>query len=151
MTRMAECSCGAFKVKAEGEPVVVGACNCTQCQRRTGSVFGVGAYFPADKVQTVSGSSKTFVRPGDLGTKYSLYFCPTCGSTVYWEGTLLPSLRGVAVGCFSDPSFPPPQQAFFTENRHSWVTFPPRAMLHETEPSLEDVHALVAQLLAAQG
>jgi len=34
MTRMAECSSGAFKVKAEGEPVVAGACNCTQCQSK---------------------------------------------------------------------------------------------------------------------
>jgi len=103
MTRMAECACGAFKVKVEGEPISVGVCNCTQCQKRTGSAFGVSAYFPKESVQTVSGSFNTFVRSGDLGTKWSIYFCPACGSTVFWDGTLFPDLRGVAAGCFADP------------------------------------------------
>jgi len=84
-------------------------CSCRRLQlhavpkQRTGSVFGVSAYFPANKVQTVSSSFRTFVRSGDLGTKYSLHFCPTCGSTVYWEGTLLPGLRGVGWAVFPIP------------------------------------------------
>jgi hypothetical protein len=146
MTRTAECACGAFKVKVEGEPLAVGACSCTQCQKRTGSVVGVGAYFPEASVQTVSGSFNTFVRPGDAGTKWSIYFCPTCGSSVFWEGPFFPDIRGVAVGCFADPSFPPPQVAVFTQNQHSWVTFPTGAMLHATQPTQTEAIALMAGL-----
>jgi hypothetical protein len=147
MTRMAECACGAFKVKVEGEPLVVGACSCTHCQKRTGSVFAVTALFPKDSVQTVSGPFSTFVRSGDLGTRWSIYFCPTCGSSIFWEGTFLPAgLRGVAVGCFADPSFPPPQTVLFNKNRHSWVSFPAGAILHETEPTQAEALALLAQL-----
>lgn len=149
MTRTAECACGAFKVKVEGEPVAVGACSCMQCQKRTGSVFGVTALFPKDNVQSVSGSFSTFVRPGDLGTKWSIYFCPTCGSSVFWEGEYIPGLRGVAVGCFADPSFPPPQVVIFNENRHSWVTFPTGVILHETELTQTEVSALMARLKSA--
>jgi len=146
MTRTAECACGAFKVRVEGEPVAVGACSCTQCQKRTGSVFGVAALFPKDSVQRVAGSFNTFVRSGDLGTKWSNYFCPTCGSTIFWEGTFIPDLRGVAVGCFADPWFPPPQTVLFNENRHSWVKFPTGAMSHETEPTQTELITLLAQL-----
>lgn len=46
MTRMAECACGAFKVKVEGEPMMVSVCSCIKFQKRTGSVVGLGAYFP---------------------------------------------------------------------------------------------------------
>jgi hypothetical protein len=44
MTRTAHCSCGALRVEVAGEPDAVVACHCGQCQRRTGSVFGVGAF-----------------------------------------------------------------------------------------------------------
>jgi len=145
MTRTAECACGKFKVAVEGEPLAVGICSCTQCQKRTGSVFGVTALFPKDSVQRVAGSFSTFERPGDSGGNWSIYFCPTCGSSIFWE-VPIPSLRGVAVGCFADPSFPPPQMAIFNENRHSWVTFPTGAMLHDTQPTQAEVIALLAHL-----
>lgn len=146
MRRMAECACGSFKVRVEGEPLIVGACSCTECQKRTGSVFGVTALFPKDSVQTVSGSFRIFARSGDLGTKWSIYFCPTCGSSIFWEGSFLPpDTRGVAVGCFTDPSFPPPQVALFNENRHSWVTFPTGTRLHETQPTQAEMSTLLAQ------
>src|SRR4249920_1131001 len=48
----------------QGDPAVVSMCHCEQCQRRTGSPFGVGACFKQDRVQ-VSGpqlSSSATVR-----------------------------------------------------------------------------------------
>ena len=62
MVRTAECACGALKPSAEGEPAIVGAYCCLRCQRRTGSVFGVAAYFPKDKVEIISGQRKVFSR-----------------------------------------------------------------------------------------
>jgi hypothetical protein len=150
MTRTAECACGAFKVKVEGEPLMVAACNCTQCQKRTGNVFAVGAYFPKDSVEVVSGAFQTFNRSGDQGTTWSIHFCPTCGSSIFWEGPFFPGVRGVAVGCFADPNFPAPQFAAFTETQHSWVSFPPGATLLQTGITREEAAALVDQLRNAQ-
>jgi len=36
------------------------------------------------------------------------HFCPTCGSTVYWELSIAPNFVGAAVGGFTGPTFPPP-------------------------------------------
>jgi hypothetical protein len=144
---MAECACGVFKVKAEGEPLMVAACSCTQCQKRTGNVFGVSAYFRKDSVQVVSGAFQTFKRSGDSGTTWSIHFCPTCGSSVFWEGPFFPGLRAVAVGCFADPVFPAPQFAAFTEKQHSWVSFPAGATLLTTGVTQDEAADLVAQLL----
>jgi hypothetical protein len=150
MTRIAECACGAFKVKAEGEPLMVAACNCTQCQKRTGSVFGVGAYFPEDSVQVVSGAFQTFKRSGDQGTTWSIHFCPICGSSVFWEGPFFLGVRAVAVGCLADPGFAAPQFAVFTENQRSWVSFPAGATLLQTAVSQEEAAALLDQLRSAK-
>jgi hypothetical protein len=96
------------------------ACHCIDCQRRTGAPFGVGAFYPADVV-TVSGSPKQFTRASASGGRVHTYFCPNCGSTVYWKADNLPALIGVAVGALADPKYPAPVRSVFEQSRHSWV------------------------------
>jgi hypothetical protein len=132
MARIAECACGSLKVKVDAEPIIVAACSCTDCQKRTGSVFGVSAYFPKESVQIVSGISKIIVSTRDSGQKGERHFCPECGSSIFWDGEFFPDFRGVAVGCFADPSFPPPQLAVYNRSRHPWVSFPLGIKSYET-------------------
>jgi hypothetical protein len=77
MTRIAHCCCGSLSVEATGEPTFVGACHCTECQRRTGSPFGVSTYFLKEQVRT-EGPSKVYVRGSDSGRKIEIHFCPDC-------------------------------------------------------------------------
>ena len=113
-TRIAQCACGNVSATAEGEPAIVSLCNCTQCQRRTGSPFGVGAYFPSDAVRH-AGNVKKFVRKVEnSGRVVTNYFCPDCGGTVYWTADVRPNQIGIAVGNFADPKFNPPARAVWT-------------------------------------
>jgi hypothetical protein len=123
VSRTAECACGALKATVAGEPTLVLACNCTQCQKRTGSIFGVSAYFSKQTVN-ISGKSKAFTSVSDRGTRSSDHFCPECGTTLFWDAGALPDMRGVAVGCFADPSFPPPQFVIWAQHKHHWARFP---------------------------
>ena len=105
MTRIALCCCGSLRAEAVGEPVLVAACHCMECQRRTGSPFGVSTYFPKHQVRT-AGTSKVYVRGSDSGRKIELHFCPDCGSTVFWYAEKFPDLIGIAFGAFADQSMP---------------------------------------------
>jgi hypothetical protein len=98
------------------------ACHCLDCQRRTGSIFGVGAYFRQEQVDP-KGSSKVFVRDGQDGRKLRIHFCPECGNSVYWEPEFLSGHIGVAVGAFADPNFPPPSTSAWEQSRHPWLDF----------------------------
>ena len=122
--RLAHCCCGALRAETIGEPLLVVACSCEQCQRRTGSVFGVSTYWMRTHVKT-SGPTMCFVREAQEGRKVRFYFCPNCGSTVYWE---LPDLRpdrlGVAGGAFFDTDLPPPTLSVWERSRHDWVSVP---------------------------
>ena len=129
MSKTAQCSCGRLSVTVEGEPAVVLACHCTECQRRTGSPFGVGAYYPKDKV-TITGAYKEFARPGGDGRMMHNRFCPECGSNLFWESELLPGAWGIAVGSFADPSFAPPARSVWEENKHAWVHLGPEIPGH---------------------
>lgn len=120
----ASCACGQFSVVVSGAPDIVSACNCLDCQRRTGSVFGVAAYYPREQLISVEGASKAFARGSDAGRNLTMHFCPECGTTVYWDLEMRPSHVGVAVGCFADPEFFAPARAVWTMRRHHWVSFP---------------------------
>jgi hypothetical protein len=63
-TREAACHCGQLRLEVEGDPFVVGICNCLACQRRTGSAFGMQAAFEPTQVQ-VRGTYKTYRRISD--------------------------------------------------------------------------------------
>jgi len=122
MNRIAHCCCGSLRAEVTGEPTLVAACHCTECQRRTGSPFGVNTYFPKDHVRTY-GPSKRYVRGSASGRKAEFYFCPDRGSTVFWYLGRFPDLIGIAFGGFADPSVSSPTLSVWETTRHPWVTF----------------------------
>jgi hypothetical protein len=107
-------------VHCAGEPKKVSLCHCLACQKRTGSSYGIAAFFERPDVR-VDGASKCYTRDSDRGFPVSFHFCPDCGSTVYWEPQRMPALIAVGVGCFADPAFPAPTQAVYEQHRHPWV------------------------------
>ena len=121
MAREAHCCCGQLRLACEGEPVRIAICHCTDCQRRTGSVFGTAARFQRAQVTRIEGRSRTFCRVADSGNLITFHFCPDCGTTVYWELARFPDLIAVAVGTFADPGFPVPRHSVYERRRHPWV------------------------------
>lgn len=119
----ATCCCGQLRALCAGEPVRISICHCLACQQRTGSVFGVQARFPSDQV-TVEGQATRYDRVGDSGGQAAMYFCPRCGSTVYWELEKLPGFTAVAVGAFADPAFGSPIISIYEARKHPWVSLP---------------------------
>ena len=123
MQRTAQCQCGSLRAVVTGQPQIVNLCHCRACQRRTGSVFSVGAYFNKAQVRC-AGSSKVHTRRSESGFEVRRHFCPECGSSVYWELERAPELCGIAVGCFADPDFSAPSFSMWEESRHPWMGLP---------------------------
>ena len=120
-SRDAACACGQLSVRCVGDPSFTSLCHCLQCQRRTGSAFGLAAFFERGVV-TVKGKAGDFTRLSESGFEVVFHFCQTCGSTVYWEPARKPGLIAVAVGCFGEPGFPMPSKSVFTEHQHPWLS-----------------------------
>lgn len=119
----ARCQCGALAVALTGEAGAVVACHCEACQRRSGSPFGVLAYYPEAQVQ-IRGEAVRFARGTDSGGTFETFFCPTCGSTVFVRASIAPGMIGVTVGAICDPAYPAPIRSVWEQTRHHWVTIP---------------------------
>ena len=104
-TRQAACSCGQLQLTIEGEPSRISLCHCLACQRRTGAVISNQARFRLDQV-IFAGKSTQWTRTAESGNAMSFHFCPTRGSTVFWENNGFPGFITVAIGNFAEPSFP---------------------------------------------
>ena len=118
MSRLASCSCEKLCLVVGGEPYATVACHCTACKKRTGSAFGVGVYFEK-AVVTISGHATRFER-AVADRVFSTFFCPNCGTSVYWETELHPSGMGIALGCFQTPDFVP-DRSVWESAKLDWI------------------------------
>jgi hypothetical protein len=132
--RQATCSCGKFKVHLSGDPQLVSSCHCQACQRRTGALFGSTSFWRKSQVLAIEGERRSWRRVADSGTGLVHQFCPTCGSTVYWESESTPEMMSVAVGSFADPKFPAPVRTVWTATKHPWLPFPESIPRYEKSP-----------------
>lgn len=117
---IARCGCGGLTASVDAYSPAVAACHCTGCQRRSGSPFGVGGYYPVAAV-TIAGAHREWSRPATSGGPMVNSFCPVCGSTVFWRAAKHPALIGIAAGAFADPAFPPPLRSVWEEHKLAWV------------------------------
>ena len=142
-TRTAQCACGRVDITVENEPLRVVACHDGFCQKRTGSVFSVHAFFAEEQVVAIRGETKSYngLEVDGVGAAggsvVDSHFCATCGSTVYWDLILSDGYHevGVGVGNFVDPDFPVPTVEYFTKLRHRWVLPVPAAAQFDTIPT----------------
>jgi len=125
MHRTATCACGITTLSVNGEPEIYGICHCADCKRRTGSAFGISAYFPKTEVTRLKG--ETLVYPfhhAELKHDQERHFCKTCGTTLFWYISTLPDMIGVAGGCFTDDSLGEPKLSVTHSQKAPWVFLP---------------------------
>ncbi len=105
--------CGAVRYRAETEPVLIAACHCAACQRRTGSAFSVNVALRADSVTVEGDALATYEdRSGASGS-------PILGRGAAYEG-----LAFRKAGTLDDPSWATPGAQIRCDEKQPWVVIP---------------------------
>jgi len=121
----ATCACGLASIEVSGLPSMHGICHCTNCKRRTGSAFGISAYFARTSVVETMGEMKTYAfHNARQGHDQVRHFCVNCGTTLFWFVSTLPQSIGIAGGCFADEVLPEPTYSVTDTQRFPWVSLP---------------------------
>jgi len=118
------CACGTVRYECTVEPLVSWTCHCRDCQRASGSAFCPLLYVPQAAL-TSTGASKEYTITAPSGRTVSRRFCTECGSPVFLQAGVWPSIIGVWAGSLDDPSWYRPQAAIWAASAQPWETLNP--------------------------
>lgn len=112
------CQCGAIAYAVDAAPITVYACHCRECQRQSGSAFGLSALFPADAVRITRGAPAERQRATGSGRISTGYFCAGCGNRIMNRSGGAAALKP---GTLDDPSWVRPAGHIWTDSAQRWT------------------------------
>src|ERR1700738_959330 len=69
------CPCEAVRFEVTAMPLLVYACDCTECQRWSGSAFSMSMPVAANTFSLTRGTPKSYRRIGASGVESTYWFC----------------------------------------------------------------------------
>jgi hypothetical protein len=121
----ATCACGQASITVSAPPTLHGICHCTNCKRRTGSAFGISAYFERLAVTHQVGETQVYgFHHKELNHEQERHFCIKCGTTLFWFVSSMPEKIGIAAGCFESGALPDPGASYRHNKREAWLELP---------------------------
>lgn len=119
------CACGSLRYEAQGDPIFTNHCYCRLCQRQTGSVGVINAFYESDRVTVTQGTLTEHTFKGGSGGDHVICRCADCGTAVF---SFYPRVgrhgTGIRVGSFDNPDAFTPTAVVFTESKMPWVAMP---------------------------
>jgi hypothetical protein len=104
---------------------MLGVCHCLNCKRRTGSAFGISAYFERTAVISQQGETQVYAFHHEgQNHDQERHFCKHCGTTLFWFVSSLPQKIRIAGGCLAEQGLPEPTYSVTDRKREPWVTLP---------------------------
>ncbi len=128
------CQCGALRYSVVGAPIALAVCHCTECQRQSGSAFGMSLIVPKDAFRMTSGEPRTFERKADSGNTVRCAFCPGCGTRIYHEPAAMAASLNVKPGTLDDTSWLEPVVHAWTRSKQPWVVIPEGVRCFDEQP-----------------
>ena len=136
------CQCGALRYEIRAEPLTVYVCHCTECQRQSGSAFGMSVMVPRASLAYTTGAPRRWKRTADSGRAIESDMCETCGVRPVNHPSANDKVSIVKPGTLDDPSWLHPIGHIWTDSAQPWVTIPTDTVNHERHPA--DVSGLIA-------
>jgi len=127
------CTCSAVRYRITGEPVFLTLCHCSECQRQSGSAFGMSMRVRRADVTLTRGELKHWVRTADSGNRVGLCFCAECGVRIWHEPSEAEFVH-LKAGTLDDTSILKPQYEGWVKRKHAWLHCDGIRMSFETMP-----------------
>ena len=81
MQRVAQCCCKKSSISVSGSPEIHTICHCDNCKQRTGSAFGISAYFKIDNIIDRTENLNVYRLHHEVKNHdQERHFCSVCGS-----------------------------------------------------------------------
>jgi hypothetical protein len=115
------CLCGAVAYTCAGPAIMTATCNCTNCQKQSGSAFSINVGVPKGSLQFTAGKPAIYEDKGESGLPVFRHFCARCGSPLYSAVAAMPQLDFLKAGTLNDTSWVKPGVNLWCKSAQSWV------------------------------
>ena len=116
-----ECHCGRIAYEAKVDPERSAICNCTDCQKFSGSPWRASVPSKAEDFRLLRGNLKTYVKTADSGIKRLQAFCGDCGSAVYATTVENQTIFNLRLGALKQSADLPPKRQIWMESALPWA------------------------------
>lgn len=113
------CACGAVRYTVSAAPIMGGHCQCTSCQKASGTGHSSHVMLPESAV-TVRGTVRYWESPADSGNLIGRGFCPTCGTPLFSRNAGMPGFFFIRPASLDDPSQFSPAMVVYASRGHAW-------------------------------
>ena len=120
------CQCGKVRYRLESAPVSLAVCHCTECQRQSGSAFGMSLFVPEKSFRLLAGELTSFKVTADSGRVKTCSFCADCGTRIHHQ--VVDAALSVKAGTLDDTSGLQPTAHYWTKRKQPWVIIPEGAI-----------------------
>lgn len=131
--RTGGCQCGRVRYHVTGDPLALVACHCKECQRQSGSAFGM-SLMVRESGFTVEGELKMFERCADSGRTLRCFFCPECGTRIYHQPAYAAGVVNIKAGTLDDTTTLEPQFHTWVDSKQPWTLLPAGVSTHPRQP-----------------
>ena len=129
------CQCGNIRYEIGSTPKIVVACHCTDCQRQSGSAFGMTLVVDEADFRLTEGELKTIASKSAAGRAKIGAFCPECGTRIYHKNEWRKGSVSVKPGTLDDTRWLTPTMHLWTSSKQTWVIIPQGVQAYEKQPS----------------
>ena len=129
------CVCGAARYRVTEEPLTLYACHCTDCQKRSGSAFGLSMWVRRSDLELTQGELTRHDLELGGGRKSNARTCARCATRLWSEPARLPEYAVLRPGTLDDTSWLEPVAHLWTRSAQPWFRFPEGVTTYETQPA----------------
>lgn len=116
-----ECHCGRIAYEAEVDPSKCSVCNCTDCQKFSGSPWRASVPAKVEDFRLLRGTLKVYEKTADSGTKRIQTFCGDCGSAVYSTTHENRTIFNLRLGALKQSADLPPKRQIWMDSALPWA------------------------------
>lgn len=132
------CQCGAVRYRIDARRVkTLCCCHCRDCQKQSGSAFGMSLIIPRAALELEQGMLKVWPHRSARGTAKRAHFCPDCGGRIFNDGGPESTLVSVKAGTLDDTAALRPAAHIWTRRSQGWAHIPENALQYSGEPETD--------------
>jgi hypothetical protein len=140
------CQCGNIRYQLRAKPQMLYVCHCSDCQKQSGSAFGMSLIMQSRQVEFIEGaeSMRSWDTRGEDGDIKRCHFCPDCGTRIMHGSNIPGQSVSIKAGTLDDTRHLQPTAHIWLQSAQPWLAIDhERYLCFESEP--EDKTVLARQ------